>query len=61
MKAVKRVLDGEAKGGFQTPATIFGSGFVTTILGSVLEVMENCKEMLIVVYLAVENIHTTRA
>lgn len=39
IKAAKRVLDGEAKGGFQTPAITFGSDFVTTILGSTLKDM----------------------
>ncbi|KAK1240060.1 hypothetical protein MKX08_007502, partial [Trichoderma sp. CBMAI-0020] len=41
IKAGKKVLDGKAKGGFQTPAIIFGGGFVTTILGSTLEDMLN--------------------
>ncbi|KAL7907078.1 Saccharopine dehydrogenase domain-containing protein [Trichoderma velutinum] len=37
IEAAKRVLDGKAKGGFQTPVIAFGSDFVTTILGSTLK------------------------
>ncbi|KAM6476459.1 Saccharopine dehydrogenase-domain-containing protein [Trichoderma sp. SZMC 28011] len=39
IEAARRVLDGKAKGGFQTPAVTFGSDFVTTILGSTLKDM----------------------
>lgn len=39
IEAARRVLDGKAKGGFQTPAITFGSDFVTTILGSMLKDM----------------------
>ncbi|KAK8123162.1 NAD(P)-binding protein [Apiospora sp. TS-2023a] len=34
VEAVRRVLDGEVKVGFQTPATFFGKDFVETIAGS---------------------------
>ncbi|KAF2680723.1 hypothetical protein K458DRAFT_311397 [Lentithecium fluviatile CBS 122367] len=34
VEAVRRVLDGQFRPGFQTPADVFGSGFVETIAGS---------------------------
>ncbi|KAI0535572.1 hypothetical protein GGR58DRAFT_437899 [Xylaria digitata] len=34
VEAAKRVLKGEVKGGFQTPATLFGKDFVESVAGS---------------------------
>lgn len=39
VEAARRVLAGEARLGFQTPAVVFGSGFVGTIAGSQLKDM----------------------
>jgi short subunit dehydrogenase-like uncharacterized protein len=39
VEAARRVLAGEARPGFQTPAVVFGSGFVETIAGSRLKDM----------------------
>lgn len=37
VEAARRVLVGEAKGGFQTPAEVFGNDFVTSIRSSKIE------------------------
>jgi short subunit dehydrogenase-like uncharacterized protein len=37
VEAVKRVLGGEAEGGFQTPAGMFGIRFVESVAGSVIQ------------------------
>jgi short subunit dehydrogenase-like uncharacterized protein len=37
VEAVKRVLGGEAEGGFQTPAGLFGTRFVDSVAGSVIQ------------------------
>jgi short subunit dehydrogenase-like uncharacterized protein len=36
VEAARRVLGGEIRGGFQTPASVFGAGFAETISGSVI-------------------------
>ena len=37
VEAAMRVLGGETRGGFQTPAIVFGAGFAETISGSVIK------------------------
>ena len=40
VEAAKRVLAGEVRPGFHTPAGLFGSGFVETVAGSQLRVLQ---------------------
>ncbi|PVH84481.1 NAD(P)-binding protein [Cadophora sp. DSE1049] len=39
VEAARRIMDGETRGGFQTPASVFGAGFAETIDGSIIKLL----------------------